>query len=765
MDVPPSWFTPRSLRDALDPMRWIGGAYLSACNRVGPGVRVLGRPLVVNEGRIEIGAGVTLRSWGGPLRLVARPSGTIVVGARAVVDVGAHIYSEGSVTIGEGAVIGAHAIVSDRDENGAVAEIAIEAGARIGTGARVVGPCRVGRGARILPGVTVRGDVPDGAVVGELAPISGPVAPANGANGYAKSVAAPSEAHTNGVHVEATRTAPSTARRVRAILAGDTTLGELAEHLGRPSDDGLLVESEVAPFDQVVQTLMELGTRDPRPDLALVWTRPEQVCPTFRDVLSGGEADFGRIEAEVDAFTSLLRSHGSGARFVFVPSWVMAPWRRGMGMLELRPGRATYALMRMNLRLSDAIAALPNVFLLDAQRWVAASADEAFDPKLWHAGKVAFAGDVLAEAAADIQAGLRGLLGMSRKLVIVDLDDTMWGGIVGDVGWETLRLGGHDADGEAFVQFQKQLVALTRRGIALAVVSKNEESVALEAMQKHPEMIIRPSMLAAYRINWRDKAQNVVEIAQELNLGLQSVVFLDDNPIERGRVREALPEVYVPDWPADPTHYPRALESLGCFDTPHLSAEDLERNAMYATERERTALRTQVSSFDEWMATLDLVVRFEPLGPGNVARAAQLLNKTNQLNLRTRRMSERELLDWSKGDGREVWAVHVSDRFGNAGLTGLLGLAREGADVQLADYVLSCRVMGRRVEESMVWAAQSRTGHLGARQLVIDPVPTAKNKPCIDFFARLAGRAAERYCRAAEDLGPPPALVRLEGLQ
>jgi FkbH-like protein len=733
---------------------------------VGDGVLVQGRPLVVNEGRIDIGDGVKLRSLGGPVRLVARPAGTIVVGNDVVMEAGAHVYAEKRVSIEAGVVIGPHAIISDRDEQGVLGDVIIESGARIGAGARIIGPCRIGRAAQVLAGAVVRSDVPASASVGTGA-LNGH---GSASNGHAKTVVDSPRAvevavpRANGAPATTKVTPKAPTRRVRAVIAADSTIGELADHLASPGEDGLLIEPEIAPFDQVVQTLVELRSRDPKVDVALVWTRPEQVSPSFRDLLAGGQADVERILGEVDAFASLLSQHADAARFVFVPSWVLPPWRRGMGLIELRGDRATNVLMRMNLRLTEAVAKLPNLFVLDAQRWLAVASDGAFEPKLWHAGKVAFSGEVLAEAAKDLQAAVRGLLGMSRKLVVVDLDDTMWGGIVGDVGWENLHLGGHDADGEAFVQFQRQLVALTKRGIALAVVSKNEESVALEAMRSHSEMVIRPAMLAAYRINWRDKAQNILEIAQELNLGIQSVVFLDDNPIERGRVREALPEVYVPDWPADPTQYPRALESLRCFDTPHVSTEDLERNTMYATERERTALRTQVTSLDEWLATLDLVVRFEPLGPANVARAAQLLNKTNQLNLRTRRMSERELSDWAKENGHEVWAVHVADRFGQAGLTGLLGLAREGDDVMLSDYVLSCRVMGRRVEEVMVWAAQVRAGQLGGRRLTITPIPTPKNKPCIDFFARLGGQASESYARSALEPGPAPSLVRLEGL-
>jgi FkbH-like protein len=197
-----------------------------------------------------------------------------------------------------------------------------------------------------------------------------------------------------------------------------------------------------------------------------------------------------------------------------------------------------------------------------------------------------------------------------------------------------------------------------------------------------------------------------------------------------------------------------------------VSAEDRERNAMYATERERTSLRNHVASFDDWLATLGLKTRFERLGPGNVARAAQLLNKTNQMNLRTRRLSEAEFMQWSREGGRETWTVHVSDRFGDAGLTGLLSLAREGDDVQVADYVLSCRVMGRRVEETMLWAARRRAAALGGRKLVVSPVATAKNKPCLDFMAR-AGmpQSASDYVPPAVADEPSPALVAVEGLE
>jgi FkbH-like protein len=278
-------------------------------------------------------------------------------------------------------------------------------------------------------------------------------------------------------------------------------------------------------------------------------------------------------------------------------------------------------------------------------------------------------------------------------------------------------------------------------------------------------MVLRPDSLDAYRINWHDKAQNVLEIAQELNLGPQSAVFIDDHPAERARVREALPEVFVPEWPAEPTLYGEALESLRCFDSAGLTREDLERDGLLATEKERGASRLLVGSFDEWIATLGLIVRFEKLAAFNLTRAAQLLNKTNQMNLRTRRLSEGELWAWSTEDHHELWTLSVSDRFGDAGLTGLLGLAREGDDVAVADYVLSCRVMGRRIEEAMVWAAARRGAALGGRRLCVRPVETAKNQPCLDFFER-AGlvRASDGYVWPLDRDRPTPASLQIVGL-
>jgi FkbH-like protein len=741
------------LRSILDPARWLAQVRLASCNHIGARVRAYGEPIVHNLGRISIGDDVIVRSLAAPVRLWTTRNGTIDVGGRVILEMGVSILSDVGVRIGDGTEIGPDVVIRDVDDAGSAEPVMIGAGVKIHARARVERGSRIGDSAVVLAESVVRGTVPAGAVVG-----GSPVRP--GANG----AAAASGSSTS--IAKAPRVYPELpAIDLHGVVVADFTIDELATHFAAPSADALCMQVETAPFGQVVQTLDKLARREPKEDFVIVWTRPEQAVPSYQTLSRGGTASQERVLAEVDAFATLIKVHAGAARFVFVPSWTSRPHVRGRGALELRGDCSTAMLMRMNLRLADALAGVTNIFVFDAQRWMAAARDGGANSKLWYGGKVAFTSDVFAEAAADVRAALSGLLGRSKKLVVLDLDDTLWGGIVGDVGWEGVRLGGHDPGGEALVDFQEQLLALRRRGIALAVASKNDETTALEAMRRHPEMRIRPELLAAYRINWHDKAENLLSIANELNIGLQSIVFIDDNPVERARVREALPEVLVPEWPNDFTLYPVALEDLRCFDTPAQTAEDTERAEMYGVERERVAVRANFTSLDDWLLSLDMRVHFEPVIETNLVRTAQLLNKTNQMNLRTRRLSERELLAWARAPNHELWAVHVGDRFGDYGLTGILGLRRDGPAVGIEDYVLSCRVMGRRVEETLLWAAGKRAHLMGGTALVVEPIPTKKNKPCLDFFAG-AGltKVGDHYEWSLEVMRRPPAVVKTSGL-
>jgi FkbH-like protein len=314
------------------------------------------------------------------------------------------------------------------------------------------------------------------------------------------------------------------------------------------------------------------------------------------------------------------------------------------------------------------------------------------------------------------------------------------------VGWENLVLGGHHAFGEAFADFQRELKALRNRGVVLAIASKNEETIALEAIAKHPEMVLKKEDFAAWRINWNDKAANIADLVVELNLGMDSVVFLDDNPAERNRVREALPQVLVPDLPEDKMLFASLIRKLDCFDSAGVSEADRSRTQMYQSQREREALRAGAQSFEDWLEQLQTRLFFEPLNEANQDRALQLLNKTNQMNLSTRRLSDSELKAWVGDPQNHFWTLRVTDRFGDAGLVGLMSLAAAGKQGQITDFILSCRVMGRRIEEAMLRQLLLYAEDLGIDRVVAEFLPTAKNAPCLKFFEGAGGdREGNRF--------------------
>lgn len=522
------------------------------------------------------------------------------------------------------------------------------------------------------------------------------------------------------------------------LLISDFNIDMLGRYLD--NDDGQPeVKTDSAPFGQIVPVLMDKENVywKKKYDCVVVWARPESVIGSFRKVLNYEHVPIENLLEEVDEYSRALLNIQERVNLIFVPAWVIPSFHRGYGMLEMKEKVGiTNILMRMNLKLAENISGLPNICLLNTQKWIELSTEDAFNPKSWYLGKMPFGNEVFLESMKDIKAALNAISGNAKKLIILDLDDTLWGGIVGDVGWKDITLGGHDHIGEAYLDFQKALKSLKNRGILLGIVSKNEESVALEAIDKHPEMALKIDDFAGWRINWQDKANNIVELTQDLNLGLQSVVFIDDNKVERARVREALPEVLVPEWPEDNMLCTKMLLGLKCFDAPVITNEDLERSRMYASNRERHELKKKIPSLDEWLKTLGTKVKIEELSEINIQRAAQLLNKTNQMNLTTRRLTEKELLNWASCNDRKLWVFRVSDKFGDSGLTGIVSVEVGEKKGRIIDFVLSCRVMGRKIEETMLWKTIEYAKIAGLENICAKYIETQKNKPCLDFLKR-----------------------------
>ncbi len=522
------------------------------------------------------------------------------------------------------------------------------------------------------------------------------------------------------------------------LLVSDFTMDNFSQVL-KHKNIFPLIDTTITPYGEFMSVLLDPNhvLRKKKYDFVIIWTQPHSISESFKDLLYGKNVDIDLIMNQVEQFAMFLSNIKSVVKFVFIPTWVIPSYIHGLGMLNMKPKIGISAvLMQMNLALANYFENDPSFFVLDAQRWLTEIGPKAFNPKLWYMAKIPFTNDVFAQASQDIKSALRGLSGDAKKLIIVDLDNTLWGGIVGDDGWEKLTLGGHSYAGEAYADFQRSLKALKEKGVLIAIVSKNDEQVALEAIEKHPEMILHKDDFVGWRINWGDKAQNIVDLVSDLNLGLQSVVFFDDNPSERARVREELSEVFVPDLPNDPMLYTYTLQKLNCFDAPFISKEDRERTSLYAAEKKRIAIRQRVSSVDSWLEKLDMHITISTVNKTNLKRTVQLLNKTNQMNLTTRRLSEEELVVWLSDKNHFMRVINVSDKFGDFGLVGIFSFEILESRARFVDFVLSCRVFGRKIEELMVQAACQNAQKRDLLYIEAVYEKTAKNKPCFDFWKR-----------------------------
>jgi FkbH-like protein len=322
--------------------------------------------------------------------------------------------------------------------------------------------------------------------------------------------------------------------------------------------------------------------------------------------------------------------------------------------------------------------------------------------------------------------------GRATKCLVLDLDNTLWGGVLGEEGSGGIVIG-PERPGREFLDFQRQLLELQRQGILLAVCSKNNEHEVLEVFRDHPDQLIREEHLVAHRINWQDKATNLRELAAELNIGLEHMMFLDDSPHEREWVRSQIPEIEVPELPADPTSYADWLGSLSSLVVLDQTDEDGARTQQYQEQRARTRVEGTASSHDDFLRQLDLRVEIAPMDEATLPRVVQLLAKTNQFNLTTRRHDAITLRRNVEAGAWRVYTMRVTDRFGDFGLTGVAVVA-PAESWHIDSFLLSCRVIGKSVETALLAAIAADAWESGARRLTAEFVPTERNAPARHFL-------------------------------
>jgi FkbH-like protein len=512
----------------------------------------------------------------------------------------------------------------------------------------------------------------------------------------------------------------------------------------------LALSVHVAPYGQYRQSLLaddpQLAAFQPQAVLLALDARDTPIDLPL-------EASLEEVDAAVDRRVRELRNLWRRARERFsaqVIQQTLIPVDPPLfGSFEAMAPASPYTVIeRLNTALRAA-AREDGVLLLDLA-WQARGLDHAeglADPVRWHQGKQLispllspFYGDLVARICA-------AAAGLSRKCLVLDLDNTLWGGVIGDDGVEGIQLGEGTPTGEAFLAIQRYASQLGRRGVILAVCSKNTLEVAEAAFANHPEMVLKRGDIACFVANWQNKADNLRHIAKTLNIGVDSLVFVDDNPAEREIIRRELPEVAVPELPEDAANYVATVAAASYFEAASFTADDAARAKSYAENAERAALMEQATDMEGYLQSLDMVMTVAGIGSAELARATQLTNKTNQFNLTTRRYTEPEVERLAADPKGVAVTLRLADRFGDNGLISVV-IARPDDtltdDALLIDtWLMSCRVLGRQVEQATLGVLAEAARARGASALVGEYRPTAKNGMVADHYRKLGFAPAD----------------------
>ena len=367
-----------------------------------------------------------------------------------------------------------------------------------------------------------------------------------------------------------------------------------------------------------------------------------------------------------------------------------------------------------------------------------------FDYRQFHLGDIQITYNLIPFLADELMGYIKPIHGKNKKCIVLDLDNTLWGGVVGEDGFDGIELG-HTANGKAFVEFQKELLSLWHQGIILAINSKNNFDDAMKVIREHPDMILKENNFASMQINWNDKAENMKAISNELNIGLSSMVFFDDDKINQARIRQEFPEILTVDVPDDSSQFSPLLKNMNDFNVLQRTKEDQNRGKMYAQQRERKTLENSISDLDEFLKQLEIKVKIKKSDQFLIPRISQLTLKTNQFNLTTKRYQEEDIKEFSNDPNFEVGCAQVLDKFGDNGITGVYILKKNENFWIIDTFLLSCRIMGRGVENAILAEILKSAKQNGINEIKAKFIPTEKNKPAENFLSEFGFEKQDDY--------------------
>lgn len=530
-------------------------------------------------------------------------------------------------------------------------------------------------------------------------------------------------------------------RKVHIALCGFTTLNYLEPHVYYAAlAEGFSPKVTLGSYNQLFQDLTSPDSPITEPTITLLWIwaeledlLPDQIVRKADQLLSA--QGIQAIDNAVDMFVSALSIARKQCNGYFLVNDFSPTRRSPFGIFDSsREVSYEQIYNHANEKLKNSLLKISSCSIFPLRYHLSNyGLSRAIDPRLRLLADCLLTPEFFFEIGQAIRPYIRSLKAAIRKVLVLDLDNTLWGGVVGEDGWENVKIG-TDTIGKAFTLFQSSILELYHRGVILAINSKNNFDDVKEIFTNREEMILKLDHFASIQANWQDKATNCHAIAQEINIGLDSLVFWDDNPAERLFLRETLEDVYVVEPPSDPSLWSRMLNNSDLFDTLQLSKEDARRGQMYAEDRIRRDVGQKMPDFQSFLDLLDLKVSCQSITEKNISRIISLLNRTNQFNLTTRRHSEQHVRMLMKKPDWNIMCFSAQDRFGSYGIIGL-SIVRIFSDyAELDSFVLSCRAMGKGIEDTMLAITLSQARQMGLKNLKAIYLPTKKNLPIKDYF-------------------------------
>jgi FkbH-like protein len=532
-------------------------------------------------------------------------------------------------------------------------------------------------------------------------------------------------------------------KEIRIAVLGGTTTNELVDLLeilllssgfrptfhqseyGRYYEDAVLEPESIATF---------------KPEIVYVHTCSLNI-QSFPPVSCSEENLPGFVDAEMNRFRAIWRSLETNVGCQIIQNNFELPASALLGNLDaVSPGGASRFIAELNRAIAAEAAANPRLLMQDLNAIAARiGMNQWFDPERWFSYKVANSVEGSFAIATSLNSMIQAIYGRSRKVLVLDLDNTLWGGVIGDDGADKIVLGRETPVAEAYTAFQEYCLRLRERGILLAVCSKNNDDIARSGFA-HPDSVLKLEHFSAFKANWEPKHENILEIARELNLGVDSFVFVDDNPAERAIVEAQIPGIAVPEVGSDVAKYAAILDAGRYFEPVSLGKEDLVRAKLYEENAQRAQLEQKFANYGEYLDSLEMTAEIDVFNPTYMERIAQLTNKTNQFNLTTRRYTLAEI-ESTVSDGRHIGIYgKLTDRFGDNGLISIvLGRidAGDASTLHLDLWLMSCRVLKREMEIAMLDGIAERARDKGIGRLLGTYIPTAKNGMVKDHYEKL----------------------------